>query len=163
MKEIIKSLIVVFIVVFIAFSLVSGVSYFAWKKALQERVATFEEKISEETITFNPAIDVVDEGESYIVDVDLPGLNKGSMELKFVNGELIVSGNRLMNNKKEAETIFLRRECAYGRFSRSIAFPQDVDCAKISAGYDRSEEHTSELQSHSFISYAVFCLKKKNK
>src|ERR1051326_9596080 len=25
----------------------------------------------------------------------------------------------------------------------------------------RSEEHTSELQSHSFISYAVLCLKKK--
>src|ERR1051326_5705335 len=25
----------------------------------------------------------------------------------------------------------------------------------------RSEEYTSELQSHSFISYAVFCLKKK--
>src|ERR1051326_4600602 len=29
-------------------------------------------------------------------------------------------------------------------------------------GRVRSEEHTSELQSHSFISYAVFCLKKKN-
>src|SRR5213080_1925625 len=28
-------------------------------------------------------------------------------------------------------------------------------------GGDRSEEHTSELQSHSGISYAVFCLKKK--
>ena len=28
---------------------------------------------------------------------------------------------------------------------------------------ERSEEHTSELQSHSFISYAVFCLKKKTK
>ena len=27
---------------------------------------------------------------------------------------------------------------------------------------ERSEEHTSELQSHSFSSYAVFCLKKKN-
>src|ERR1051326_2470044 len=26
--------------------------------------------------------------------------------------------------------------------------------------FNRSEEHTSELQSHSFISYAVFCLKK---
>ena len=35
----------------------------------------------------------------------------------------------------------------------------------LSLGLDksqRSEEHTSELQSHSFISYAVFCLKKKN-
>ena len=31
------------------------------------------------------------------------------------------------------------------------------------AGVVRSEEHTSELQSHSFISYAVFCLKKKKK
>src|ERR1051326_9637904 len=37
--------------------------------------------------------------------------------------------------------------------------------ARCTAGYGarctRSEEHTSELQSHSFISYAVFCLKKK--
>src|SRR5210317_1719713 len=32
-----------------------------------------------------------------------------------------------------------------------------------SFGAVRSEEHTSELQSHSEISYAVFCLKKKNK
>ena len=31
----------------------------------------------------------------------------------------------------------------------------------IPEGPVRSEEHTSELQSHSFISYAVFCLKKK--
>src|SRR5210317_1369120 len=32
-----------------------------------------------------------------------------------------------------------------------------------SSASERSEEHTSELQSHSEISYAVFCLKKKNK
>src|SRR3546814_3038411 len=31
------------------------------------------------------------------------------------------------------------------------------------AGDNRSEEHTSELQSLMRISYAVFCLKKKNK
>ena len=33
--------------------------------------------------------------------------------------------------------------------------------ASFLPSYSRSEEHTSELQSHSFISYAVFCLKKK--
>src|ERR1051326_8399183 len=33
-------------------------------------------------------------------------------------------------------------------------------CAGASSAINpRSEEHTSELQSHSFISYAVFCLK----
>src|SRR3546814_4490082 len=38
--------------------------------------------------------------------------------------------------------------------------------AAVAAGtaiYGRSEEHTSELQSLMRISYAVFCLKKKNK
>ena len=39
-------------------------------------------------------------------------------------------------------------------------FPNRVH---IVMGNHRSEEHTSELQSHSFISYAVFCLKKKNR
>src|SRR3546814_2973876 len=35
--------------------------------------------------------------------------------------------------------------------------------AADAASADRSEEHTSELQSLMRISYAVFCLKKKNK
>ena len=35
-----------------------------------------------------------------------------------------------------------------------------VKCPKCGG---RSEEHTSELQSHRYISYAVFCLKKKKK
>src|SRR3546814_9191530 len=34
--------------------------------------------------------------------------------------------------------------------------------AKFNEAADRSEEHTSELQSLMRISYAVFCLKKKN-
>src|SRR3546814_3231969 len=38
-----------------------------------------------------------------------------------------------------------------------------TDRAYVYASRDRSEEHTSELQSLMRISYAVFCLKKKNK
>src|SRR3546814_5550722 len=37
-----------------------------------------------------------------------------------------------------------------------------VDQLSTSTGSPRSEEHTSELQSLMRISYAVFCLKKKN-
>ena len=46
----------------------------------------------------------------------------------------------------------------------SIPFRIDQKVHKesiVSPVFSRSEEHTSELQSHSFISYAVFCLKKK--
>ena len=48
-----------------------------------------------------------------------------------------------------------------------VTFSEVISYAKIAEEnakkfyLDRSEEHTSELQSHSFISYAVFCLKKK--
>ena len=51
--------------------------------------------------------------------------------------------------------------------TRLAQAPHDVlisKCRDMGASWCcvRSEEHTSELQSHSFISYAVFCLKKKN-
>src|SRR3546814_2766192 len=51
------------------------------------------------------------------------------------------------------------------RRMRAIGF--DVTLHRVAAyflaGLIRSEEHTSELQSLMRISYAVFCLKKKNK
>src|SRR3546814_4051867 len=52
-------------------------------------------------------------------------------------------------------TLFRSR---YARFSAPViaAIP-----AGATGGRDRSEEHTSELQSLMRISYAVFCLKKK--
>src|SRR5881394_193913 len=41
--------------------------------------------------------------------------------------------------------------------------PRQHDPGPADRQHRRSEEHTSELQSHHPISYAVFCLKKKNK
>src|SRR3712207_7273723 len=38
----------------------------------------------------------------------------------------------------------------------------EVDAGEVDAYFQRSEEHTSELQSRN-ISYAVFCLKQKKK
>mgnify|MGYP001113726753 CR=1 FL=1 len=39
----------------------------------------------------------------------------------------------------------------------------DISFIEKNAPFARSEEHTSELQSRHLISYAVFCLKKKNR
>src|SRR3546814_10212621 len=46
---------------------------------------------------------------------------------------------------------------------RRASRPNCPTPASDSKGCCRSEEHTSELQSLMRISYAVFCLKKKNK
>src|SRR3546814_4512254 len=44
-----------------------------------------------------------------------------------------------------------------------VSGAENIAKANRFAGEPRSEEHTSELQSLMRISYAVFCLKKKNK
>src|SRR3546814_9008765 len=58
-------------------------------------------------------------------------------------------------------------ECRRKRIARGIASFGQIDRQRGAAvhrgGEARSEEHTSELQSLMRISYAVFCLKKKNK
>ena len=98
-----------------------------------------------------------------------------SSDLAFHLGILIGAENRYTYNQipfaDEFEIIF--REFDGG----NVRYWHDVGHAEISHRLKildhekdyllkykkRSEEHTSELQSHSFISYAVFCLKKKIK
>src|SRR3546814_2090139 len=48
-----------------------------------------------------------------------------------------------------------------GRFLSYVMGPMEPGGAAIFIVLNRSEEHTSELQSLMRISYAVFCLKKK--
>src|SRR3546814_2406722 len=51
--------------------------------------------------------------------------------------------------------------CPGRRLHREFGAGMELVAARARHGVDRSEEHTSELQSLMRISYAVFCLKKK--
>src|SRR3546814_8081569 len=48
-------------------------------------------------------------------------------------------------------------------FAQALANDARGEAGRVSHEPERSEEHTSELQSLMRISYAVFCLKKKHK
>src|SRR3546814_8699881 len=66
----------------------------------------------------------------------------------------------------EGETMALVGESGSGKTTLARAIIGLVEPAAGSirfSGCERSEEHTSELQSLMRISYAVFCLKKKKK
>src|SRR3546814_9878730 len=53
------------------------------------------------------------------------------------------------------QSVLRRQSVQLGPFARRRIGPEQI------SGSERSEEHTSELQSLMRISYAVFCLKKK--
>src|SRR3546814_7991847 len=62
----------------------------------------------------------------------------------------------------EPEAAARARDVLTGLYNR-LDEGHDIDAGMVDAIIARSEEHTSELQSLMRISYAVFCLKKKNK
>src|SRR3546814_3985023 len=61
----------------------------------------------------------------------------------------------------------LHWSCARTRLSFALLRDLEAEISQLFrarvVAFSRSEEHTSELQSLMRISYAVFCLKKKNK
>src|SRR3546814_7071112 len=73
-----------------------------------------------------------------------------------------------LNGSKHANMKEMRFSAADGEWRTAFAFDPERKAILLVAGdksggsQKRSEEHTSELQSLMPISYAVFCLKKKN-
>src|SRR3546814_7167422 len=69
---------------------------------------------------------------------------------------------RIMNRRIMGSASFAELQDSTGRIQ--LYLNRDELCpGEDKTIYNRSEEHTSELQSLMRISYAVFCLKKKNK
>ena len=77
--------------------------------------------------------------------------------------------NVLSTNRFYVSTIISHSflSCSFGNWAKRLLFYSHgfviAQCTMKISIETRSEEHTSELQSRETISYAVFCLKKKNK
>src|SRR3546814_2048316 len=87
------------------------------------------------------------------------GSTAAEIDVGPVRGVMLAAGIAAAVAVADAE-IAVARSVAVGR--RTGGGPRGL-AAGGGGGRDRSEEHTSELQSLMRISYAVFCLKKKKK
>src|SRR3546814_10728417 len=81
----------------------------------------------------------------------------------FVLGALLILGSVFLGGYGGAWTFLYPLPVrSMGLWSNNAAVVFMLGYLAIGVGLLRSEEHTSELQSLMRISYAVFCLKKKN-
>src|SRR3546814_10007906 len=87
-------------------------------------------------------------------------------ELNFVGGGVVIPFGLFLIGLLRP-TLFMREFRFHAALPRGRPFSAYVLGLAFAFGWTpcigRSEEHTSELQSLMRISYAVFCLKKKNK
>ncbi len=104
------------------------------------------------TPTFTPAADILETAQGFELHLALPGVSKDAVHLDFLDGQLVVSGNRpnpaaqeaapatedadadaTQPAKAPAAPTFRRTETSYGAFSRSFRLPETVNVKAIAA------------------------------
>jgi len=87
--------------------------------------------------TWAPPMDVEDHDDMLRLSFEIPGVNPDDVNVTFENGVLNVSGEKKFERKTgDEKSGSYSVERRYGRFERSLALPQSVDAAKVSAHYE---------------------------
>ena len=91
-----------------------------------------EEATSE---NFTPAMDIKESENEFVVRTDLPGVRKEDISVTMENGLLTINAERKTEEVKKDGERELRRECRYGRYTRSLRLGTQVNEKGVKANY----------------------------
>jgi len=80
-----------------------------------------------------PVASVVEDGDAYLLKVEMPGVNKEGLEISVENNELTIIGRR---DLAQIEGTLIHRESRTEDFRRVFEFDPSLDTSKISARID---------------------------
>jgi len=81
-----------------------------------------------------PAVDVTEDEQRYVIRADLPGFEEKDIDLRVVDGVLVLSGKREDSREQQKGTVAYA-ERRYGSFCRQFSLGASVDESKIEATY----------------------------
>lgn len=84
---------------------------------------------------FSPSLDFIDKKNKYLVKVEIPGMDKGQVEIEIDDDILIVKGEK-KNEYEETKNDVYVSERSYGSFRREIRLPSDCNRENIEASYE---------------------------
>ena len=82
--------------------------------------------------SFNPAVDIVENGDSYLVKAELPRLSPENIDVQVENDVLTLRGERKSENEEQRGG-YRRVERSYGSFARSFVLPKGTKAESIDA------------------------------
>ena len=82
-----------------------------------------------------PAVNIYDTGEKFILKAHLPGVNKESVDVEYLDGELLIYAKAPSNSEVQAYE-FVHREIEDGDYYRVFKVSDIVDVGQISAKMD---------------------------
>ncbi len=83
---------------------------------------------------FTPAINVKEDDQNYIVEAELPGIDKEAIDISVKNGNLFLKGEKRTFNEEKKED-YHHIERSYGTFYRAIPLSKDADIEKVNANF----------------------------
>jgi HSP20 family protein len=87
------------------------------------------------TADWRPLVDIREDGQGYLIEVELPGLKREKVKVSVQDEVLTVSGERAATAVQDEDRVH-RSERTYGSFERRFALPEEVDPAGISAKFE---------------------------
>ncbi len=81
---------------------------------------------------WQPALDVCETADAYLIKVDVPGVQESDLRLDFADNVLKLAGER--RRPYEANSTRMHRiEREYGAFERRVRLPEDIDPSDVEA------------------------------
>jgi HSP20 family protein len=104
----------------------------------------------------SPKLDVIDRDSSVLVRAEVPGVNKGKLEVEASDTSLTIKGE-VKQEQTSGDERYRIAEISHGAFERTVSLPSEVDSTKAKATFrdgvvevmlpkvDRSRPHNLKL------------------
>ena len=89
-----------------------------------------------ENLSIAPAMDLVEDDQSYKLEVEMPGMDEKDITITLLDNLLTIHGEKSTSKKDERKN-YIAREINYGRYERSISLPQASDANKVTASFKK--------------------------
>lgn len=101
----------------------------SWWPSLNEPFRSMGARLAD---WFAPASEASANGESYVVRIELPGVEAEDVDVSVHDGTLTIKGEKRSSREEKGENYFFS-ERQFGSFSRSFRLPSDADEAAVAA------------------------------
>jgi HSP20 family protein len=88
-----------------------------------------------ETISWSPAVDIIDRNGELLLTAEIPGMTKDQVHIEVSDGVLTLKGEK-KEEKEEKQENYRLWERSYGAFERTFTLPRAVAADRITAEYD---------------------------
>ena len=81
---------------------------------------------------WTPPVDIFEAGDLFILKLEVPEVDKESIDIKVEENELTITGERRLEQGTEGDQ-YLRMERGYGTFTRSFTLTKSIEASGIKA------------------------------